>query len=507
MNAGLPSSVLRDGKISIAFDGDTVYIGTSNGVYRSTDGASTWTVANGGMPASGRLVSGYPALLTFNGTLFAGAYGSMEFVAPRASLGVYRSRTSGQSWEAVNAGLSFNYLHLFPNAMHGSTVYAGSSTTSIFDARSVLYRSTDNGATWSGVEGDEIESRSLIASGDSLIAGTITFSSDKSGIAVSRDEGSTWTMITDSASRVAFSTAFETKAGINVLAVRENGMIAATMTGDLYWSSDAGISWTPSQGVTGLGSMSLVFDRGTALAGTMHGVYRSSDGGDTWRPDTLGMGNLNVTSLSVAPGRIVAGIGATPSGTPGHGVYMRHPDSSAWSTSPTEWWWIPDRTDVRDLTACSHGILAGTGNEGWALWKDYGAWIKIFDEGITSVAANDTFLFVVTANGVFRASSDAIRSGIGEHSRALPTSVTMHALYPNPAQTSTTVEYFLPAATQTQLDVCDALGRRVATILDAPRTPGWHRAEISTRGLANGFYWCALRTQGSCVTRATMVYR
>ena len=78
--------------------------------------------------------------------------------------------------------------------------------------------------------------------------------------------------------------------------------------------------------------------------------------------------------------------------------------------------------------------------------------------------------------------------------------------YPNPAAGLTHLPYSLKQNATVSLGVYDAMGRRVATVLDAQAKPaGDYIADLPTSSLAPGFYTCRLVVDGVALTRSLSV--
>ena len=78
--------------------------------------------------------------------------------------------------------------------------------------------------------------------------------------------------------------------------------------------------------------------------------------------------------------------------------------------------------------------------------------------------------------------------------------------YPNPASGLTHLPYSLQKPAVVSLAVYDAMGRRVASLLDGQARPaGEHSADLSTARLAPGLYTCRLLVDGQALTRALSV--
>jgi predicted GH43/DUF377 family glycosyl hydrolase len=95
----------------------------------------------------------------------------------------------------------------------------------------------------------------------------------------------------------------------------------------------------------------------------------------------------------------------------------------------------------------------------------------------------------------------------------VPTEPRLLANTPNPFNPRTTVHFELPAAATIRVDVYDAAGRLVRTLLDGTRSAGrhalaWDGSDASGRGVASGVYFVRLRMDGAVVdTRKIMLLK
>ncbi len=109
----------------------TLYAGTNKGIFKSTDGGSTWTPANTGLTASGILALAVD--LQTPATVYAGTDG-----------GVFKSTNGAASWTAASTGLGAQPVSaLAIDPASPSTLYAGTQTAGVF-------RSSDGGAELDG---------------------------------------------------------------------------------------------------------------------------------------------------------------------------------------------------------------------------------------------------------------------------------------------------------------------------------------------------------------------
>ncbi len=70
----------------------------------------------------------------------------------------------------------------------------------------------------------------------------------------------------------------------------------------------------------------------------------------------------------------------------------------------------------------------------------------------------------------------------------LPSEYALHANYPNPFESRTTIRYDLPEAARVRLLVFDVTGREVARLVEADQEAGRHAVSLNAASLANGVY-------------------
>lgn len=154
----------------------TLYAGTTDGVYKSTDAGNAWKPANKGM----RLDAAHPYTITSividprtSNTLYASGYGPIvaQFPAPGATpgsaaskisinttlpTGLYKSTDGGATWQTVRGGLGFALKQVAAIAVYpddSSTLYVGTNPQAPYEVlldKGGVLKSTDGGQTWAG---------------------------------------------------------------------------------------------------------------------------------------------------------------------------------------------------------------------------------------------------------------------------------------------------------------------------------------------------------------------
>jgi photosystem II stability/assembly factor-like uncharacterized protein len=144
MNTGLPHGAYVTALALDPTTPTTLYAGTSHGeVYKSTNAGQSWTAMNTGLPYATEVyaLAVDPRTPT---TLYAGKGGARG--RPIGSSGVFKSTNGGTSWTAMNTGLHIQEdVHaLAVDPRTPTTLYAGTLASGVF-------KSTNGGASWTAV--------------------------------------------------------------------------------------------------------------------------------------------------------------------------------------------------------------------------------------------------------------------------------------------------------------------------------------------------------------------
>ncbi len=89
----------------------------------------------------------------------------------------------------------------------------------------------------------------------------------------------------------------------------------------------------------------------------------------------------------------------------------------------------------------------------------------------------------------------------------IPGELLLEAPWPQPVRGSATVRYSLAAASDTELQLCDVLGRVRRKLVSGAQTGGEHSVVLLTNDLAPGSYQLILRAGGQVVSRPFVIVR
>lgn len=89
----------------------------------------------------------------------------------------------------------------------------------------------------------------------------------------------------------------------------------------------------------------------------------------------------------------------------------------------------------------------------------------------------------------------------------IPVRFSLEQNYPNPFNPSTTVRYGVPHEGHVKLEIFNMLGERVALLVDARQTAGFHSVRFGSDALPSGVYYCRMIASDFSEVRALMLLR
>ena len=268
INNALPSDHINT--IAVAQkDSRIIYVGTSYGVFKSTNGGASWL--NISSIVKNTLFVNSVIVDPSNSQVLH--FGSID--------GVFKSTDGGLSWK--NIGLSdSNVTTLVFDPKNSQNIYAGTY--------SGVFKSIDGGNTW--------KSTGLTASTYSIAIdpdnSQILYAGTGDSVLKSMDGGGTWT-----------STGLTTST--NAIAIDPNNpqiVYAGTGIG-VFKTTNAGESWTiMNNNLTNLWINTIAVDHEDSqvvYAGTSWGVFKSINGGTSWSAINNGLTSLYINTIAIDP--------------------------------------------------------------------------------------------------------------------------------------------------------------------------------------------------------------
>jgi photosystem II stability/assembly factor-like uncharacterized protein len=370
--------------LNIAPNGDiyTYYCNSNNcNFFKSTDNGDSWNEINSGIDHN--IVLNAIAIRT-NGNVFAGG-----------KYNVIRSTDNGLVWTVSTVASDEEIVTAL--GLASGLVFAGITKFPLPSPYCAIQRSTDNGDTWSSFSPNWPDEtiNNIVRNGVGF-----TFAATSKGIRRSTDFGATWTL-------TSFS-----NVPVNALTINSIGYLFAAAGGSssfvesgIYRSTDRGDSWFKlTSGITLLNTLSVaVNSAGNIYAGSSStGVFRSIDTAVTWS-------NIN-QSLYSDQGRNLTFLqnGSLLAGTL-DGIFITSDNGEHWLPADND---FPIKTVNAIWEDNNHIVYSGLDGIGVAKSTDEGISWTLINSGITSQRVFSIngkpggILLAGTQSGIFRSTDN-----------------------------------------------------------------------------------------------------
>ena len=373
---------------------------------------------------------------------------------------------------------------------NGNYLYAGTD-------RSGLFRSSDNGDSWTRLDSgmDAVTILSFFADDSMLFAGTRS-----QGLFRSGDKGVSWQHV-------------DTLQSFDVLCLgKHSSYLFAGLKGNsfgpfgiMFRSGDEGRTWMRVDSNLAGGNSNFTEIGINLYTIDGYGVWRTTNNGQMWYYVAVEDKKITaVTSIAVIGKTLIVGLYNNTgfARSTNYGVTWKWIDTAAAETS------------VDALVATDKQVFAGqtsfgaAGDGGVRVSNDSGVHWRALNEGledrnIQSLAIMGKYLFAGTVStGVWRRSLDEIPFlSTSDHSTTGHISVLAH---PNPFTNSETIEVTLPQPEFAEVSVVTILGTEVADLFSGKLESGEHTFVWNAGKMPEGVYFCLLKT-GSRIEKIPMI--
>ena len=398
----------------------TLYAGTKSGVFKSSDGGSEWSPTNAGLPTQEAFPeNGGPYIYALavhpqNGsTIYAGVT-YLNFFAEPSGRGVFASTDGGASWHAANGGIeSLAVYSLAVDRQTPTTLYlVGRIGTADMHA----YKSTDGGSSWSLVS--TVNVFSLVVAIDPLVSGTV-YVGTVGGVFKTTDDGATWTAMNGGLNTFIDALAIDPTNSATVY--------AGTRGGGVFKSTDGGSSWTAvNNGLTSLQVKALTIDpqSTTLYAGTRAGeIFKSTDGGTSWSAIDTGVTAPMIHSLAVHPQAATT----VYVGTDRNGIFKSENAGAQWS--------LTSLRNVRVFSLAAHPsasgslfvgddwsrVYHGSDESGWLFAPDLNPSTPV--SGLAVDPTTPANVFAATSRGLYKSANGGSSFTLAQSVQALAVAI------------------------------------------------------------------------------------
>ncbi len=374
--------------------------------------------------------------------------------------GTVRTRTGAlDDWEEIFGGDGF-YVIIDPEDK--STIYVESQFGS-------LARSDDGGETFSGIRPDLPERRTNWSTPvvlDPTDSTTLYYGADR--LFKSTDQGRTWRAVSPVLTAgYVDSPRLGTITTIDVARTNPSVIMVGTDDGNVWFTSDGGENWRqvsdtlPFRWVTRVAidptdaSRAFVAFSGLKWRDPQPHIFRTGDRGLTWQNISSGLPDAPINGLAIDAKRSN---------------------------------WIYVGTDVGAFVSNDFG-------DTWSVLGDNLPAVSVYDLKIDS--KEERLVAGTHGRSMYHMDLEPLYRSIPEPDF----SFRVFPPYPNPFSSSTTVSFVVPEAGQVRIDILDASGRTVSTLLDGSVSLGahsirWQGKDRSGAYVASGVYFLRLIRPG-----------
>lgn len=267
-----------------SFPNRMVIAGTiDSGIFLSSNGGQSWQKRSSGLQ---NLT--ITSIATYDGRLIIAGSQHVGFPHGEIRGDNVVSIDSGSSWQVVSLGLpGYRFTHLaMPSEteIYGIVQYVDDLH---YPSNYYLLHSSNGGSTWETLLTLRVATELLVLDSLVLVSGR-GYTDPTKDLYRSTDLGHTWSALS-----------INPGSGWTAFCVDSSGVLHAGVQWNVYESTDDGLTWLSTNGLSGEQISTLFTGADNTLFGgtAYHGLFVSTDQGETWQLDTVGMGGLQIVSM------------------------------------------------------------------------------------------------------------------------------------------------------------------------------------------------------------------
>ncbi|MBV6403974.1 MAG: hypothetical protein IT228_08415 [Flavobacteriales bacterium] len=219
-NTGLPQNGGNYFVESVGRKGSSLFAGTQSGIYRSDNGGASWSSVNGSLTATNQVYAN--KFFAFGNDLFAVFTGQVS-----QGGGIWKTDNLGSTWNVGHSGMGANTI-VYHLTQIGSLLYAGTNTG--------IYTSANNGLNWTAMPSVNYAVFGVAAAGNNLVI-LSTF-----GARYSTNNGATWNNATGTPNSLADGEIIGYDGKVFVIAPDQTGIYRSIDNGVTYAAYNGGVS-------------------------------------------------------------------------------------------------------------------------------------------------------------------------------------------------------------------------------------------------------------------------
>jgi photosystem II stability/assembly factor-like uncharacterized protein len=408
--------------------------------------------------------------------------------------GIFRTTNGGTSWSSATSGISTgeNVAWVAPIIAHPTT------DGTFYTARQRVFRSTNNGGVWSAVSGNVNGSSAVREMAISKSNPSILYATSGANIFLSTDGGATFTNKTSGLPGRTITSVNINPNDENIALLTFSGFA----TNKVYKTTDMGNTWVSIHGNLPDSPVNDGFiytydtqNPHTYFVATDVGVFLTQDNGSSWVELPNNLPNTVIMHLDYSPSNQML-----RAGTHGRGVYEAFVDLII----PVELVSFTAETGVNIVTL-NWSTATETNNQGFEIERKLKnqEWVNIgFVNGkgttteIQNYSYNDDYSLLPYEGTVLYRLKQIDFNGTYEYSEQLAVNLTfipaeyyISQNYPNPFNPSTTIKYSLPVESQVRINIYNALGEVIESLVSKIQDFGNYEVSWNAQNYSSGIYY------------------
>ncbi len=395
------------------------------------------------------------------------------FIGQRGTSGIYKTTDGGTTWNALTLPVGGT------NGIWYDIYFQDANTGYACGTSNALIKTTDGGATWS-VLTTPFSSGNTLYSMHGFGPNTFMIVGSASRWAYTTDGGATFTTgLVPGTSTALYSVHFSGNTGLIV-----------GSSGRAWISTDGGVNWTQqtTNSLSTLYSAYMVSPLIGWIGGSGGTILYTTNGGASWVTPFSPLSSIHTTYDITSAGGYLFLVG----GAGGH-VIRTFADPNI----PVELTSFSASVSDNDVVL-SWATATETNNSGFEIERKTGSdWESVgFVAGAGTSTQPKSYSFTDANPGVSKVSyrlKQIDLDGTFSYSNAIevsfnPVTFNLEQNYPNPFNPATTIRFSIPDDANVKLDIYNASGELVQTLINTGMKKGFHSVNFNASGLASGIY-------------------
>ncbi|OGU71412.1 MAG: hypothetical protein A2V93_00170 [Ignavibacteria bacterium RBG_16_34_14] len=407
--------------------------------------------------------------------------------------GLVRTTNGGTSWnDAVSGIASENVAWVAPIIAHPN------NSGEFFVARQRIYRSTNNGGSWTAISGNVNGSSAVRELAISKSNPTIMFAASGTQVFKSTNGGAVWTNVTSGLPARTITSVYVHPSNSDAAFLTFSGF----GTNKVYKTTNGGTNWVSIHGNLPDSPVNDIFiytydaqNPNTYFVATDVGVFLTKDDGSNWTELADGLPNTVILHLDYSSSNQML-----RAGTHGRGVYEAFIDFT-----------VPVELTSFNVNIVGNQIVLNwitateTNNKGFEIerkfknneWETIGFIIgKGTTTEIQSYNFKDSYNDISYSGRVLYRLKQIDFDGSFEHSKIIyadvdftPQTYNLSQNYPNPFNPVTNIKYSIPIESEVKIVVMNSLGQEIAELVNGNQNEGFYEISWNADEFASGVYF------------------